>query len=72
MTRRKVWIPKPSIMRSERGIARSDITQVSMCMLSGISEAKSQNVSCAEAACDGSALVRSDLTRSPGRLTSIS
>ena len=44
-------MPKPSIIRSERGIARSDMTQVSMCMLSGISDAKSQNVSCADAAC---------------------
>ena len=32
-------------------MARSDITQVSMCMLSGINDAKSQNVSCADAAC---------------------
>ena len=50
LMRRKVWMPKPSIMRSERGMARSDIAQISICMLSGISEAKSQKVSWAEAA----------------------
>ena len=44
-------MPNPSIMRSDRGMARSDITQSSMCMLSGSRETKSQNVSCAEAAC---------------------
>jgi len=51
LTRRKVWTPKPSMWRSERGTARSDIAHISMCMLSGISETKSQKVSCAEAAC---------------------
>ena len=50
-TNRKVCTPKPSIMRNERGSVRSDIAHSSMCMLSGISVAKSQNVSCAEAAC---------------------
>ena len=35
-------------MRSERGIVRSDIAHIIMCMLSGISETKSQNVSCAD------------------------
>ena len=50
-TSRKVWIPNPSIIRNERGIARSDMTQTSMCMLSGINEAKSQKVSCADPAC---------------------
>ena len=30
---------------------RSDITHISMCVVSGISETKSQKVSCAEAAC---------------------
>ena len=55
-------MPKPSIMRSERGMARSDMTQMTMCMLSGISEMKSQNVSCAEAAC-GIAAVRLHLHR---------
>ena len=32
-------------------MARSDMTHMSMCMLSGMSETKSQNVSWAEAAC---------------------
>jgi hypothetical protein len=47
--------------RSERGMVRSDIAHISMCMLSGISETKSQNVSCAEAAC-GIALCGSGFT----------
>ena len=34
-----------------RGIARSDIAHMIMCSYSGISEMKSQNVSCADAAC---------------------
>ena len=50
-TNRKVCTPKPSIMRNERGSVRSDIAHRSMCMLSGINVAKSQKVSCAEAAC---------------------
>jgi hypothetical protein len=33
---RKVWTPKPSIMRSERGMVRSDIAHMSMWMVSGI------------------------------------
>ena len=49
--KRNVWTPKPSIMRKLRGIARSDMTHMIMCIDSGISEMKSQNVSCAEAAC---------------------
>ncbi len=32
LTSRKVWTPKPSIMRSERGMARSDIAHMTMCM----------------------------------------
>ena len=36
-------------MRSERGIVRSDITHMTMCMDSGVSEMKSQKVSCAVA-----------------------
>ena len=44
-------MPKPSIMRSERGIARSHIAHMIMCIASGISEMKSQNVSCALPAC---------------------
>jgi hypothetical protein len=51
LTSRNVWTPKPSIMRSDRASVRSDIAHMSMCMLSGMSETKSQNVSCAEAAC---------------------
>ena len=37
--------------RSDRGIARSDIAHIIMCMLSGISEMKSQKLSCAVCAC---------------------
>ena len=51
LTKRKVWTPKPSIMRRLRGMARSDMAHISMCVVSGISEAKSQKVSCALAAC---------------------
>src|SRR6185295_17121305 len=53
-TSRKVWTPKPSIIRKLRGIARSDITHMIMCMLSGVREMKSQNVSCAVCACGNS------------------
>ena len=35
LTSRKVWTPKPSIMRSERGMARSDIAHIIMCMRLG-------------------------------------
>ena len=56
-----MWTPKPSIIRKLRGIARSDITHMIMCIDSGISEMKSQNVSCAEAAC-GISLCGSGLT----------
>ncbi len=37
--------------RNERGIARSLIAHSSMCVDSGISDTKSQKVSCADAAC---------------------
>ena len=50
LTRRKVWMPKPSIMRKLRGMARSDITHMIMCIDSGITDTKSQNVSWADAA----------------------
>ena len=40
-----------SLKAGLRGIARSDITHISMCVDSGISDTKSQNVSCADAAC---------------------
>ena len=45
LTRRKVWTPKPSIMRKERGMARSDMIHMSMWVDSGVSETKSQKVS---------------------------
>ena len=44
-TRRNVWTPKPSIVANERGMARSDMTHISMWVVSGCSDAKSQNVS---------------------------
>src|SRR5450759_3698629 len=47
----KVWMPKPSIMRRLRGMARSDIAHINMWVDSGISDAQSQNVSCALPAC---------------------
>ena len=50
-TRRKVWTPKPSMKRNERGMARSDMIHMIMCMLSGVSEMKSQKLSCAVCAC---------------------
>ncbi|EWS62530.1 hypothetical protein Y695_04243 [Hydrogenophaga sp. T4] len=49
-TKRKVCTPKPSIMRRLRGMPRSDITHISMCVVSGMSVTKSQKVSCALAA----------------------
>ena len=47
--------------RNERGMARSDITHMIMCMLSGVSEMKSQKLSCADCAC-GKALSGSGFT----------
>ena len=38
-------------MRSDRGSVRSDMAHISIWVVSGISDAKSQNVSCADAAC---------------------
>ena len=38
-------------VKTALGRARSDITHMIMCMDSGVNEMKSQNVSCAEAAC---------------------
>ena len=49
-TSRNVWTPKPCIIRNERGIARSDICHRVMCVDSGMSDAKSQKVSCADCA----------------------
>jgi hypothetical protein len=54
LTSRNVWTPKPSIIRSERGMARSLMAHMIMCMLSGVSEMKSQKVSWAVAACGNS------------------
>ena len=51
LTSRNVWTPKPSMNRNDRGIARSDIAHISMCVDSGISDAKSQKLSCAVWAC---------------------
>lgn len=51
LRKRKLWMPKPSIMRSERGMVRSLIAHMIMCIDSGLSEMKSQKVSCALAAC---------------------
>ncbi len=53
-TRRKVWTPKPSMVRKERGIARSDMTHMIMWKLSGVRLMKSQKLSWAEAACGNS------------------
>ena len=49
--KRKLWTPKNSIIRQLRGSARSDISHISACMLSGMRETKSQKVSCALEAC---------------------
>ena len=50
-TKRNVWTPKPSMNRNERGMARSDITHISMWVDSGISDTKSQKLSWADCAC---------------------
>jgi hypothetical protein len=55
-TNRKVWTPKPSMKRNERGIARSDMIHMIMCIDSGISETKSQKLSCADCACGKAAV----------------
>ncbi|MNJ66649.1 hypothetical protein D3C77_627410 [compost metagenome] len=51
LIRRKVCTPKPSIARKLRGIPRSDMVQSTMCADSGVSETKSQKLSCADCAC---------------------
>src|ERR1035437_4746407 len=43
---RKLCTPKPSIIRNERGMVLSDMIHITICMDSGVSEMKSQNVSC--------------------------
>ena len=48
LTKRKLWTPKPSMKRNDRGTARSDMTHMIMCIDSGISETKSQKLSCAD------------------------
>src|SRR6185312_6627838 len=48
LVRRNVWTPNPSMVRYDRGIARSDMTHISMWVLSGWIDTKSQNVSCAD------------------------
>jgi hypothetical protein len=48
---RKLCTPNPSMVRRLRGMVRSLMIHITMCMDSGISEMKSQNVSWAEAAC---------------------
>ena len=45
--RRKVWTPKPSMKRNERGMVRSDMIHSAMLIDSGVSEMKSQKLSCA-------------------------
>jgi hypothetical protein len=47
----KVRTPDPSMNRKERGMARSDMTHMIMCIDSGVSEMKSQKLSCAGCAC---------------------
>ena len=50
-TNRNVWTPKPSMNRNDRGMARSDIVHMSMWVLSGIRDTKSQKLSWAVWAC---------------------
>ena len=50
-TSRKVWTPKPSIIRYERGMPRSDMFHSVWWVASVCRETKSQNVSCALCAC---------------------
>ena len=51
LTRRKVWTPKPSMVRYERGMPRSDIAHITWCVASVWVDTKSQNVSWAVCAC---------------------
>ena len=60
-TKRKVCTPKPSIIAKLRGMARSDMAHMTVCIDSGTIEMKSQNVSWAEEAC-GISLCGSGLT----------
>ena len=45
-----MWTPKPSMKRNERGMARSDMVHMTMCVASGIREMKSQKLSWADCA----------------------
>ena len=51
LTSRKMWTPKPSMKRNERGMARSDMIHISMWAESGISDTKSQKLSWPVCAC---------------------
>ena len=51
LTSRKVWTPKPSIVRYERGMPRSLMFHMTWWVASVCSETKSQKVSCADCAC---------------------
>ena len=51
LTSWKVWTPKPSMNRNDRGMVRSDMIHISMWVDSGDSETKSQKLSCAVWAC---------------------
>lgn len=42
---RNVWTPKPSMVRYDRGMPRSDMFQIVWCCASVCSDTKSQNVS---------------------------
>ena len=50
LTSRKVWTPKPSIVRNERGMPRSLMFHMTWCVASVCSDTKSQNVSWADCA----------------------
>ncbi len=51
LTSRKVWTPKPSIMRYDRGMPRSDMFHSTWWVASVCRVTKSQCVSCADCAC---------------------
>ena len=48
LTRRKVWTPKPSMVRYDRGMPRSLMFHITWWVASVCSETKSQNVSWAD------------------------
>ena len=47
LMRQNVLTPKPFIMRNERGMPRSDMAHMSVCIVSGARPKKSQALSCA-------------------------